>query len=139
MLVTRWRTVGTAPKDGTAALVHCIGTLDCHLAHYVDGTWMEQSGACVLPETDRGSRTHRTPLPTRVDHLKRVALCLILTSMGVLGGLVRKHFRTATLTKVATHVVRRLILAKSQLPDSSQTGQEAHKLSLAFGVRLLED
>src|SRR5918911_1121892 len=63
-----WKPIETAPRDGTAVLVRCGNGLgSSHLASFVDGTWMEQSGAYVLPEEGKGSPTHWNPLATALE------------------------------------------------------------------------
>ena len=97
-----WRPIETGPKDGTAVLVCCgIGPDRCHVATYVDGTWMERSGAYILPEDGEGSPTHWRPLPTVLEHarsavrvhrLLRTAACLILLGLGIACGMLLENY-----------------------------------------------
>ena len=96
-----WKPIETAPRDGTAVLVRCGNRLgSSHLASFVDGTWMEQSGAYLLPEEGEGSPTHWNPLPTTLERsssaerariLLKVAACLILLGLGTACGLVLEN------------------------------------------------
>jgi hypothetical protein len=50
-----WKLIETAPRDGRSVLVRCGIVPDSyHVVTYVDGAWMERSGAYVLPEGGEG-------------------------------------------------------------------------------------
>ena len=93
-----WRPIETAPKDGTVVLVRCGSRSDrYHLVTYVDGAWMERSGACILPEEGEGSPTHWSPVPTLRERARSAVLahplltaviCLILLGLGLAFGLI---------------------------------------------------
>ncbi len=93
-----WRPIETAPKDGTVVLVRCGSRSDhCHLVTYVDGAWMERSGAYILPKDGEGSPTHWSPVPTVLERARSAVLahplltaviCLILLGLGLACGLI---------------------------------------------------
>ncbi len=93
-----WKLIETAPRDGRSVLVRCgIVPDSCHVVTYVDGAWMERSGAYVLPEEGEGSPTHWSPIPTILERTRSAVLAcplvstagsLILLGLGIIGGLI---------------------------------------------------